>query len=50
DYVFLMNFSDTEKTVDLNKDVFRDMLDGTRVEGRLQLLGYGVRVLERKQE
>ena len=50
DYVFLMNFSDTEKTVDLNKDVFRDMLDGTRVEGRLQLSGYGVRVLERKQE
>ena len=49
DYVFLMNFSDTEKTVDLNKDVFRDMLDGTRVEGRLQLSGYGVRVLERKQ-
>jgi beta-galactosidase len=49
DYVFLMNFSNTEKTVDLNEDVFRDMLDGTRVEGRLQLSGYGVRVLERKQ-
>ena len=48
DYVFLMNFSNKEKTVDLVKDVYEDMVDGSKVEGGLHLPGYGVRILERK--
>ncbi|HHY83340.1 MAG TPA: beta-galactosidase [Clostridiales bacterium] len=49
DYIFIMNFSPEEKTVDLNNNTYEDLLEGSTVEGKLVLPGYGVKVLEKRQ-
>ncbi|NLC44165.1 MAG: beta-galactosidase, partial [Clostridiales bacterium] len=48
DYVFLMNFSNEEKVVTLDKNLYEDMVEGEQVEGSINLSGYGVKILERK--
>jgi beta-galactosidase len=48
DFVFLMNFSNEDKTVDLAGVVFEDMVNGGRTEGKVTLPGYGVKILEKK--
>lgn len=48
DYIFLMNFSAEEKTVDLPEEEFEDMLEGSPVKGTVTLPGCGVRILQRK--
>jgi beta-galactosidase len=48
DFVFLMNFSNEEKAVDLAGAVFEDMVNSGRVEGKVTLPGYGMKILEKK--
>jgi beta-galactosidase len=48
DYIFIMNFTTEEKTVNLPQDaVYTDMLSKTQIEGSVVLPGYGVRILKR---
>lgn len=47
DYLFVMNFSETKKTVKLDDNSYTDMRDGNVVSGELVLDIYGVRVLRR---
>lgn len=47
DYIFVMNFSNEEKQVNLPDGEYTDMLEGGSVKGVLDLPGYGVRILER---
>jgi len=47
DYVFVMNFADDEKTVDLGDEELEDMINGGQVKGEVTLPGYGLRILKR---
>ena len=47
-YVFLMNFTKAEKSVDLGPAAFADAVGGGRVSGVCRLEPYGVRVLKDK--
>ncbi|PTM59773.1 beta-galactosidase [Desmospora activa] len=47
DYIFLLNFSEEERTVLLDDDNYTDVLDGQLVEQELTLSTYGVCVLKR---
>ena len=46
-FVFLMNFNDGPKTVDLGGEEFRDMLTSAAVAGTFVLPTYGVAILKR---
>lgn len=46
DFLFLMNFTNEDKTVDLAKNVFTDILTGDTKTGSIQLKPYGVLVLK----
>jgi beta-galactosidase len=48
DYVFLLNFSTIEHSIDLAKDRYTDLLDKETVTGSVRLPAYGVRILRRK--
>lgn len=50
DYIFVMNFSCEEKTIDIERDEFTDMLDGSHIENNIIIPGYGVRILENAQK
>jgi beta-galactosidase len=41
-----MNFTEEEKTVDLGKEVYEDMLSGESVRTEIKLEGYGIRILK----
>ena len=45
-YMFIMNFSEEEKTVDLGDGHFFELISGSEVAGMLVLKPYGVAVLE----
>ena len=47
DYVFVMNFAQVPRAVDLGDDRFEDVLNGKSVSGRIELGSYGLRVLSR---
>lgn len=47
DFIFVMNFADEEKLVDLGDTDFVDMIDGGEVKGEVTLPGYGIRILKR---
>ena len=47
DYVFLLNFADDKRVVDLLGQRLTDLLSGHEVHGKLGLEGYGVRILVR---
>lgn len=44
-FVFLMNFSEEEKTVTINSTVFNDIITGEEVPSEFMLQPYGVRVI-----
>jgi len=46
-FVFLMNFTPDERTVDLGAETFRDLLAGTDVTGATSMSPYAVMALER---
>jgi beta-galactosidase len=48
EFVFLLNFRSDTQAVDLGQEALTDLLTGEAVEGKLQLPGYGLRVLERR--
>lgn len=51
DFIFVMNFSDEDKTVDLEeKGCLKDMLTGETVVDRIELKGYGVKIIERQKD
>jgi beta-galactosidase len=45
-FVFLMNFSEAEKTVSLNSTAYTDMLSGKAVPAEMTLRPYGVKIME----
>jgi beta-galactosidase len=47
EFVFLMNFRNDVQVVDLDGEVFTDLLTGETLEGELYLPGYGLRILEK---
>nr|WP_315899205.1 beta-galactosidase [Paenibacillus cremeus] len=47
DYVFLMNFGETEQTVALDQPKYTDLLTGEQASTDIQLPKYGVRILRR---
>lgn len=47
DYVFLLNFSDEVKQVDLSDATYTDMLTGTDVPEQVELAAFGAKVLKR---
>jgi beta-galactosidase len=46
-YVFLMNFSEEDKTVEVGNAVFKDILINETLQNQIALRPYGVKVLER---
>ena len=46
-FVFVMNFTADEQTVDLGAETFRDLLTGTDVTGATSMPPYGIMVLDR---
>ncbi|MGM0920361.1 MAG: beta-galactosidase [Bacillota bacterium] len=50
DYVFVMNFSSAQQTVELGNDTYTDMLKKEEVSGQMDLPLYGVAVLKRKSK
>ena len=48
-YLFVLNFSEAEKVVELGETVSRDLLTGETVRDTIILPRYGVRILERGQ-
>lgn len=47
DYVFLMNFTEEEKEVQLADEKYTDLLDGTSVPSKLELQAFGVKLLKK---
>lgn len=45
-YLFLMNFTPRDQTVDIGAGSCHDLIGGTETSGRIVLEGYGVRVLK----
>jgi beta-galactosidase len=46
-FLFVMNFSEEEKTVNLGESPCQDILTGESLQGKLTLPKYGVRVLHK---
>ncbi len=46
-FMFILNFSDQEQMIDLDKQHYTDMETGLMVKGELSLPLYGVRILKR---
>lgn len=47
DYVFISNYDDSEKEVDLGTTVYRDMVKGNTLTGSLCIEPFGILILER---
>lgn len=48
DFIFVMNFTDREEIIDLEEKVpLKDMLTGAPISDKIELKGYGVRIIER---
>ena len=45
-FIFLMNFSEAEKIVDIPGFLYKDLLTGEMYNDRISLLPYGVKVME----
>ena len=45
-YIFVMNFTDEEKTVDLGDEEYLDMISGEKVEKEIVLEKYKVKILK----
>jgi beta-galactosidase len=45
DYIFLLNFTQSPQAVDLGERVFREMLSGTEVAGRIDLEPFDVKIM-----
>lgn len=50
DFVFIMNFSSEQKTIELGSTQYTDMRNNTAVTGTLSMQQYGVAVLKRKSK
>jgi beta-galactosidase len=47
DYIFVMNFTQEEKTVELDEKEYIDILNGETLGRKLTVPGYGVKILKR---
>jgi len=47
EYIFIMNFNNTETEIDIGNMELWDMLDNVKVTGKIVLKGYGVKILKR---
>ncbi|HOJ11895.1 MAG TPA: beta-galactosidase [Clostridiales bacterium] len=47
DFIFLMNFANEEKSIDVSSIEYIDVLNGEKITGTIHLSGYGIKILER---
>jgi beta-galactosidase len=47
DYIFVMNFTQEEKTVELDEKEYIDLLEGETLNRKITVPGYGVKILKR---
>ncbi|RLL89615.1 beta-galactosidase [Petrotoga sp. HKA.pet.4.5] len=47
DYIFVMNFTQEEKTIELDEKEYIDLLEGETLDRKITVPGYGVKILKR---
>ena len=50
DFIFLMNFNNCDEKIILEKDVYEDMLSGSKLEGEINLTPFGFNIMKRKSQ
>ena len=50
DFVFLMNFNNYEETINLENDVYKDILSNNKLEGEIKLTPYGFKIMKKRTQ
>ena len=49
DFIFLMNFNGSEVNVELGKEAVEELISGTKLQGKVALEAYGIKILKRNK-